>query len=89
MQDLLRAPLTLLTAKLASREVSAVELMQATLSRIEETQDRVNAFVTLRDPDALLADAAEADARFERGEPRALEANRFEDARPRQSWPVL
>ncbi|MBW4708698.1 amidase [Roseobacter sp. YSTF-M11] len=50
-----------LSAALAGREISAVELMQATLARIEAVNGAVNAIVSLRDADALLAAAAQAD----------------------------
>ena len=73
MTDLLHSPLSSLCAKLESRQLSAVELMQATLARIEKTQERINAFVVLRDPDVLIADAAEADRRIAEGSARALE----------------
>ena len=73
MKELLRRPLSELVAKLGSREVSAVELMQGTLARIEETHEQINAFVSLRDTEALLADAGAADARIGRGDARPLE----------------
>jgi amidase len=58
MSDLLYQPLTRIVEMLARREMSAVELMQATLERIDATHEKLNAFVALRDRDALLADAA-------------------------------
>jgi len=73
MTDPLHASLTDTTRHLARREISAVELMQATLARIDATQEKVNAFVALRDRDDLLADARAADERIARGEGRALE----------------
>lgn len=56
-----------LSAMLASREISAVELMRGTLDQIAAVNDRVNAIVSLRDEDALMADAAAADAAPRRG----------------------
>lgn len=73
MDDFLRKPLTALTALVASGELSAVELMKATLRRIEQTQDTLNAFCQVGDPDVLLAEAANADARLARREGRLLE----------------
>ena len=47
--------------------------MQATLARIDAANPTLNAFVALRERDALLADAAAADARIASGEARPLE----------------
>ena len=73
MNELLRLSLTELTARLRGRKTSARELMDAVLARIDETNPDLNAFVALRDREALLADARAADARFARGEARPLE----------------
>jgi amidase len=51
-----------LSAALATRQISAVEVMQATLARIAVWNGSVNAIVSMRDADALLAAAAAADA---------------------------
>ena len=51
-----------LSNALATRDVSAVEVMDATLARIKAVNGAVNAIVSLRDADALMADAALADA---------------------------
>ncbi len=51
-----------LLADLAARRVSSVDVMQATLDRIEEVNPQVNAIVALRDADKLLAEAAAMDA---------------------------
>ncbi|WPZ23271.1 amidase [Sulfitobacter faviae] len=56
-----------LSEALAARKISAVELMQATLARIEAVNGRVNAVVSLRDSDALLAEAEAADAAPRKG----------------------
>jgi len=73
MSNLLQTPVTELNRRLAARELSAEELMRATLARIGETHDQLNAFVLLRDEDALLAEARAADARIGSGDARALE----------------
>ncbi|MFP6664895.1 MAG: amidase [Deltaproteobacteria bacterium] len=73
MKELLYRPLTELVAKLKARDLSAVELMQATLERIEETQSTLNTFCQIGDPQASLAAAATADERIARGEARLLE----------------
>jgi aspartyl-tRNA(Asn)/glutamyl-tRNA(Gln) amidotransferase subunit A len=73
MHDVLHKSLTDLTRLIASREMSAVELMKVTLKRIEETQDTLRAFCQVGDPDILLAEAANADGRLARNEGRLLE----------------
>lgn len=73
MTDLLQSPISELRAKLSRKEISAVELMQATLTRVDETHEALNAFVNLRDPDDCLADARAADARIASGDAGALE----------------
>ncbi len=50
-----------LASLLAKRELSAVEVMRAFLGQIERVNPSVNALVTLRPRDELLADAAAAD----------------------------
>jgi aspartyl-tRNA(Asn)/glutamyl-tRNA(Gln) amidotransferase subunit A len=59
-----------LAEKLASREVSSVELVGAALARAEATQATLHAFAGLR-PERALAEAAQADARRARGEARS------------------
>ena len=50
-----------LTKKLASKEVSSREAMQACLDRIDEVDEKINAFISLDREDALVqADAADA-----------------------------
>ena len=73
MSELLRRPLTELTALLARRELSPVELMDATLARIDTADAKLNAFVAMRSREALVADARAAEARIARGEARPLE----------------
>ncbi len=53
--------------RLKKKEVSAVEATRAMLARIEATDGRVNAFITVT-PEEALAAAAEADQRIARGE---------------------
>ena len=50
-----------LSNSLATREISAVEVMTATLARIEAVNGAVNAIVSLRDADALMAQARATD----------------------------
>lgn len=50
-----------LSHELATGEISAAELMAATLARIDEVNGKVNAIISLKDRDALMADAAQAD----------------------------
>jgi aspartyl-tRNA(Asn)/glutamyl-tRNA(Gln) amidotransferase subunit A len=73
VQEILRESLIDLGSRLRRRDVSARELMEAVLERIDATHDRLLAFVALRDREALLADARAADERIARGEARALE----------------
>jgi amidase len=56
---------------MVARELSAVEVLEAHLARIEEVNPQVNAIVTLV-PERALAEAAELDARAARGEPLGL-----------------
>ncbi len=71
--DWLFRPLTETAAALAKRELSPVELAQATLARIQAVNGKLNAFVALRDADQILDDAREAERRIARGEARLLE----------------
>uniref|UniRef100_UPI0038BB92A3 amidase family protein n=1 Tax=Novosphingobium sp. TaxID=1874826 RepID=UPI0038BB92A3 len=56
-----------LAAAIAARKVSAVEVMGAYLDRIGKLNPRVNAIVGLQDRDALLLQAAQADAAVKAG----------------------
>ncbi|MFH1350638.1 MAG: amidase family protein, partial [Pseudomonadota bacterium] len=56
-----------LTERLAARDLSAAEVMEAHLCRIERTNPRVNAIVTLL-PDQAMEAAHEADRALIRGE---------------------
>ena len=73
MDSMLRSSVAELSASLQARDVSAVEVATAVLRRIEATQPTLNAFTSLRDEEAILADAREADARRARGDARPLE----------------
>jgi aspartyl-tRNA(Asn)/glutamyl-tRNA(Gln) amidotransferase subunit A len=68
MSDWLHRPLNELTRLLADRKLSPVELMEATLARIDATQAKLGAFVALRDRGALLAEAKAAEERWIRGD---------------------
>ncbi len=61
MTDLLTNDAHVLSSMLADGSLSCVELMQATLTRIAEANPKVNAIVSLRDSDQLMALAREAD----------------------------
>jgi len=61
MSDLLFEDATTLAAKIASKDISCVELMQATLERIEAVNGTVNALVSLADREDCLAQARAAD----------------------------
>jgi aspartyl-tRNA(Asn)/glutamyl-tRNA(Gln) amidotransferase subunit A len=73
MSDLLHQPLSLTRAQLRERALSPVELMKATLTRIDDVNAKLNAFVALRDRETLLAEARTSEARLARGEGRPLE----------------
>ena len=68
-----RLSLTELLDVLATREASCVELMTATLDRVEATHPKLNAVVSQRPREELLADAEAADARRAAGDARPLE----------------
>ena len=60
-------PASELAARIAKREISAVEVMRATLARIEHAQPVLNCFITVCAADAL-RDADVIDRRIARGE---------------------
>ncbi|WP_375552105.1 amidase [Rhodophyticola porphyridii] len=62
MSDFLHMDAVELSRRMAAREVSAVEVMRATLARIDAVNTRVNAIVSLRDREALMGEARLADA---------------------------
>jgi aspartyl-tRNA(Asn)/glutamyl-tRNA(Gln) amidotransferase subunit A len=61
MNELVKATATELAAKIAAREVSAVEVAQAHLDRIAEVDEKVHAFLHV-DTDGALAQARRVDA---------------------------
>ena len=61
---------TALSERIARRELSCAELMAATLERIGRVNPGLNAIVSLREPEVLLAEAGERDAESARGERR-------------------
>ena len=66
--DIHAMSLTALAGALARRELSAVEVMEATVSRAERLQPVLNCFISL-EAERALEDAAAADAALARGEP--------------------
>ncbi len=66
--DLCFLPATELAALIRTRDLSPVELMRATLARIDAINPRLNAFVTMRPAEHLLAEAKSIEARLLRGE---------------------
>lgn len=56
-----------LVTQLRSGALSAVQVMQETLDRIDEVNPQLNAIVALRDRDVLMAEAAAADQAKSRG----------------------
>ena len=58
--------ITALQEKLKSKEISSVELTQSYLDRITETDDAINAFITVCEKEALVA-ATEADRQIAAG----------------------
>ena len=67
MKDLLNKSALDQSKALENKDVSAVELMQATLDRIAQENPRVNAIVSIADPETLLAAARDADASPRKG----------------------
>ena len=67
MDDLLAWDAWRLRAAIGSRDISAVELMQASLTRIARDNPSKNAIVSLRDEAVLLAEARAADGATTRG----------------------
>ena len=62
MTDLLYETATELATRIASKDLSAVEPMQASLDRIDAVNETVNAVVSLRDREDCIADAKLADS---------------------------
>lgn len=66
-EDLVFADATTLSQAIADRRVSCVEVMRTYLDRIARFNPRHNAIISMRDEDALMADAATADAELAAG----------------------
>jgi amidase len=64
--DITDLPAHALSRLIATRQVSCREVMRATLARVDAINPRYNAIVSLRDGDALLAEADERDAQLKR-----------------------
>jgi aspartyl-tRNA(Asn)/glutamyl-tRNA(Gln) amidotransferase subunit A len=73
VNKLLTLTLTELCETLRRKRASPVDVMQAVLVRIDETNPDLNAVCSRRDPGDCLADARAAEARIRRGEARPLE----------------
>ena len=73
MEELLKMTLIQLTETLRARKASPVELMQAVLQRIDETNPDLNAVVAMYDRDRLLREARAAEERIAGGQARPLE----------------
>src|SRR5262245_34923091 len=67
-RDLCFTPAHELAARIRGRELSPVELMRATLARIDAVNPKLNAFVALRPAEELLAEARAVEARLARGD---------------------
>jgi amidase len=61
MKDLLEATATELSAAIHARKVAPSEVMAAWLAQVQAVNPSVNALVSLRDPDALMAEARALD----------------------------
>lgn len=72
-EELCFLPATELAEHLRKRRVSPVEVAQAHIDRIERLNPSLNAYVTLIEPDKVLADATAAEKRLRSGEARPLE----------------
>jgi aspartyl-tRNA(Asn)/glutamyl-tRNA(Gln) amidotransferase subunit A len=66
--DLSRLTIATAAERLRAREISAIELVRASLERIAATEPRLGAFLTVSG-DAAMAEAAASDARLQRGGP--------------------
>lgn len=62
-----------LTEAIHAKRLSPVELMEITLDRIDRTHDRLNAIVSRRSREEVVAEACLAEHRISRGEGRPLE----------------
>ena len=67
MDDLMNRDALELSSMLEARQISAAELMQATLDQIVRVNPGINAVVSLRDPETLMAEAKAADNASRKG----------------------
>src|SRR5580700_7739346 len=67
MTELIRLTIAEAQAKLRKREISARDLTRACLDRIAAVEPKLNAFITVTEPEAL-AQADAADARLAKGD---------------------
>jgi amidase len=68
ISDIVRMDARSLSAAIAARKLSCVEVMTAALDHIAAFNPKVNAIVALQDRDSLLAQARERDAQVARGQ---------------------
>jgi amidase len=68
MSDPMLLSATALSKAIHAREVSCLEVMAACLARVERLNPKVNAIVSLADPESLLREAGVRDAQLARGE---------------------
>lgn len=68
VSDILMMNARALAAAIASRKISCVEVMNATLDHVAIFNPKVNAIVALQERDGLLAQARQRDAQIARGE---------------------
>ncbi len=73
MSERLHRSLTELLAMMARKDLSPVELMEATFARLDAHNEKLNAVVAHGDREALLAEARAAEARYASGDARPLE----------------
>src|SRR5713226_5769824 len=66
--EIARLDASALAGAIKSRRVACVEVMRAYLEHIERINPKVNAIVSMRDRDELIAEAEERDAEIARGE---------------------
>jgi amidase len=70
--DITSLSATQLSDAIHARRFSCVSVMQAFLDRIDKINPAINAIVSLREADALIAEAAAADRALDRGESRGF-----------------
>ncbi|MGH8819329.1 MAG: amidase [Achromobacter pestifer] len=68
LNPIVAMPAHALSDAIRQRQLSCVEVMSAYLAHIDGTNPKINAIVARREPDALLAEAAERDAQLAAGQ---------------------